>query len=75
MRDNLHDGELLVVADFSENSAFVYQDSVQNVHYNNNQATIHPFAGYYRIKGRVKPINYVIISDALEHSTSTFYFF
>lgn len=74
-RDNLHEGEAVVVADFSENFSFVYQDSVQGVHYNNRQATIHPFASYIVQHGSVVPLNCVIISDTLEHNTSTFHAF
>ena len=74
-RDNLYDGEVLVVADFSENFSFVYQDSVQGVHYNNTQATVHPFAAYICENGKAVPSNCVIISDTLEHNTATFHAF
>ena len=36
-------GEIVVSADFSENYAFVLQDAAQGFHWNNAQATIHPF--------------------------------
>lgn len=74
-RDGLHEGEVVVVADFSENYAFVYQDSVQSVHYNNNQATVHPFAAYTFKNGRIAPLNCVVVSDVLEHSTAVFHAF
>ena len=44
---SLQQGELLIVADFSENYAFVLQDAAQGFHWNNAQATIHPFVIYY----------------------------
>lgn len=75
MRDRLIEGEVLVVADFSENYAFVYQDSVQSVHYNNSQATIHPFACYAWQNGEIKPLNCVIISDYLDHNTAAIHAF
>ncbi len=36
-------GEMLVTADFSENYSFVLQDAAQGFHWNNSQATLHPF--------------------------------
>lgn len=74
-RDGLKEGEVLVVADFSENYSFVYQNSVQAVHYNNTQATIHPFAAYVKRNGDIVPLNCVVISDNLEHNTTTFHAF
>lgn len=73
-RDSSRDGEVLVVVDFSENYSFVYQESVQGVHYNNNQATVHPFAAYNKVDGKLEPLNYAIceiICESLEHNTST----
>ena len=44
---SLHEpGELVVQADFSENYAFVVQDASQSFHWNNTQATVHPFVIY-----------------------------
>lgn len=74
-RDELKEGEVLVVADFSENYSFVCQNSVQAVHYNNTQATIHPFAAYVKRDGDIVPLNCVVISDTLEHNTTTFHAF
>ncbi|XP_052132748.1 uncharacterized protein LOC127752138 [Frankliniella occidentalis] len=73
-RDTLVVGEILVVADFSENFSFIIQDAVQGAYWNNEQATIHPFALYHRNPetGEVQPDNLVIISDHLKHVTSTF---
>ncbi|XP_034240315.1 uncharacterized protein LOC117644795 [Thrips palmi] len=72
-RDNLEYGEVLVVADFSENYSFIIQDAVQGAYWNNQQATIHPFAMYFRNPetGKVEADNLVIISDHLKHVTST----
>ena len=45
---SLKAGELVVLADFSENYAFILQDAAQGFHWNNAQATIHPFVVYFR---------------------------
>ena len=40
--------QFVVIGDFSENYSFVLQDAAQGFHWNNSQATIHPFVAYYR---------------------------
>lgn len=75
IRDNLRSGEILVVADFSENYSFIQQNSVQGVHWNNAMSTVHPFACYVLCDGKPKPLNVVIISDYLEHSTNSVHCF
>ena len=45
-KGSLKIGEFLVTADFSGNYSFVLQDSAQGFHWNNSQATIHPFVAY-----------------------------
>ena len=47
-KESLTHGDFLVIADFSENYSFVVQDEVQSFHWNNLQATVHPFLCYYR---------------------------
>lgn len=39
------------------------------------QATLHPFIIYYKWEGKLKHLQYVFISDCLEHNTFTFYVF
>ena len=65
---SLKPGELLVVADFSENS-FILQDAAQGFHWNNVQATIHPFVIYYKHSGENRHLSYVVVSDCLHHDT------
>ena len=43
------------------------QDAAQGFHWNNSQATIHPFVMYYKESGTLKHISYVVISDCLRH--------
>lgn len=75
VKDKLKIGEVLVVADFSENYSFVLQDSVQGVHWNNTQCTVHPFACYYIDKRDVRPLNFIVLSDSLSHVTATVHTF
>ena len=46
---------------------------MQEYHWNNNQATLHPFVLYYRDEEdqKLKVINYCMLSDCLKHNTST----
>ena len=68
-------GEMLVTVDFSENYSFVLQDAAQGFHWNNSQATIHPFVGYYIDSGEIQHLSYVIISECLNHDTTAVYLF
>ena len=65
----LQPGELVVTADFSENYAFVLQDAAQGFHWNNLQATIHPFVCYYSESWKACHLSFVVISDCLHHDT------
>ena len=47
MKENLKFGESVIVSDFAENYSFLVQDAAQGFHWNNSQATIHPFVIYY----------------------------
>ena len=72
---NLKAGEFLVAADFSENYSFVLQDAAQGFHWNNSQATLHPFVAYYLDSGEVCHLSYVVISDCLHHDTVAVHLF
>ena len=45
----------------------VVQDVVQSFHWNNSQATLHPFVVHYKPKGELKHLNLCVISDYLKH--------
>jgi len=75
LKCDLKPGEFLVVADFSENYSFVLQDAAQGFHWNNSQATIHPFVAYYMNAGELHHLCYVIISDCLHHDTVAVHLF
>ena len=38
----------MVIGDFAQKYSLVIQDAVQGFHWNNDQATIHPFVVYYK---------------------------
>ena len=75
MKENLQPGEFLITADFSENYSFVLQDAAQGFHWNNSQATIHPFVAYYLDRGKLHHLSFVVISDCLHHDTVAVYLF
>ena len=70
-KSSLQEGEIVVLGDFAENDSFVIQDAVQGFHWNNTQATIHPFVAYYydAVRGEVCFLNFVIITDSLTHDS------
>ena len=79
-KENLSEGEVVVIGDFAENYSFVMQDEVQGFHWTNTQATIHPFVAYHRASdgnavSTVVPLSFVIISDCLIHDTVSVHHF
>ena len=59
-----------MIADFSENYSFILQDEAQGFHWNNSQATIHPFVVYYaELPGKLQHLSFVVVSDCLNHDT------
>lgn len=68
-KNNLKEGEFLVICDFSENYSFVLQDEVQSHHWNVKQTTIHPFVIYYRDDLLFKLFSFIVISDELRHDS------
>ena len=67
--------ELLVTAEFSENYSFILQDAAQGFHWNNSQATIHPFFACYIDSGELCHLSYVVIFDCLQHDTVAVHLF
>jgi len=74
-KTTLKAGEFLVTADFSENYSFVLQDSAQGFHWNNSQATLHPFVAYYLDSEEVRHLSYIVILDSLHHDTVAVHLF
>lgn len=74
-KSTLKSGEIVVLADFSENYAFIFQDAAQGFHWNNAQATIHPFVVYYKESAEEHHLSFMIISDCLHHDTVAVYLY
>ena len=74
-KSSLKPGEVVVSADFSENYAFIIQDSAQGFHWNNAQATIHPFVAYCKEGNTEKHLSFVVISECLHHDTVAVHLF
>lgn len=74
-KEHLIDGQIVINCDFAENYLFILQDEVQSYHWTNSQATLHPFIVYYKWEGKIKHLQYVFISECLQHNTVAFYTF
>jgi hypothetical protein len=48
LKCDLQSGEFVVLCAFVENYSFVLQDGAQRFHWNNAQATIHPYVIYFK---------------------------
>lgn len=75
LKENIQEDEAVVSLDFSENYSFIVQDEAQSFHWNNDQATVHPFAVYYNEKGKIKYTSFVIISECLIHDSVAVHLF
>ena len=74
-KNNLSDGEFLVIGDFSENYAFIIQGAAQGYHWTNNQATLHPFVFYYKYEGNLCHGSYVLLLECNTHDTIAVHLF
>lgn len=69
-QEKLGPGEFFVSCDFAENYSFVIQNEAQGYHWNNAQATIHPFVIYYRGENNsLEHINFIVISNCMIHDS------
>jgi hypothetical protein len=75
LKEDLSPDEAIVLLDFAENYSFIIQDAVQGHHWDNSQATLHPFVIYYISEDQLKCLNVCIISDCLKHDTITVHAF
>ena len=64
-KENLSENELIILLDFAENYCFVVQYAVQGFHWENSQATLHPFVAYFN--GDLKHMTICVIFDYLKH--------
>lgn len=77
LKENLDNNQCVVLCDFAENYSFVLQDAVQGYHWNNSQATIHPFVVYYKSSHTLQldHFSFVVISECLKHDTISVHLF
>ena len=76
MKENLNFGKPVIVIDFAENYSFLVQDAAQGFHWNNSQATIHPFVIYYVDgSGKLAHKSYAYINDRKTRDSITVYSF
>jgi len=61
LKTNLKENQALVLLDFAENYNFLIQDAVQGFHWNNSQATVHPFVAYFIKDGKLDNQSYCVI--------------
>jgi hypothetical protein len=71
LKCNLQSGEFVVLRYFAENYSFVLKDEAQWFHWNNAQATTHPFIIYFKKSYALNTEheNLVMISDCLKHDS------
>ena len=74
-KDTLADDAVIILLDFAENYSFLVQDAVQGYHWDNSQATLHPFCVYFKEAGDLKCLNMCVISDCMRHDTNTVHAF
>jgi len=77
LKENLPTNHIIILLDFAENYSFICQDATQGFHWNTEQATLHPFAVYYRLASTedLKCMSLCIVSDECEHLATTVYCF
>ena len=69
LKETLNEDEAILILDFAENYSFVVQDAVQSFHWENSQATLHPFVAYFKADGKVQHVSMCVVSDCLQHDT------
>ena len=47
-KENFDNKACIILTDFAENYSFIIQDAIQGFYWQNSQATLHPFAVFYR---------------------------
>ena len=76
LKDSLKPNQCIIILDFAENCLFVVQDAAQSFHWNNSQATIHPFLVCHKPNnGDLCHRAFACISDHIIHDTVAVYVF
>ena len=67
-KENVLENKVIILLDFAENYSFVAQGAVQGVHWENWQATLHPFVIYFKSSdGDLTHLSMCVILDCLKH--------
>lgn len=69
----LHDDEVVVMFDFSENYSYVVQNASQAFHFNNAQCTVFPVIFYYNDNNDLIHQSCVFLSESVKHDTAAVY--
>ena len=72
---NLDSETAIIILDFSENYHSIVQDSSQQFYFDGNQATVHPFAIYYKDNDELKHLSLCVISECMKHDIMAVYTF
>ena len=75
LKNSLDTESCIILGDFSENFSVLVQDAVQGQHWDNTQATLHPFVVYHLQSEVMKSISLCVISDCMNHNTNTVHAF
>lgn len=67
---SIKNGEYIVCLDFAENYTCIVQDAIQSHHWATQQATLHPYTIYYKKNGKLEHLNFVAISEYVNHDAS-----
>ena len=65
LKKKLSENECIILLDFAENYSYIVQDGVQEFHWNNSQATLHPFVIYFKNDDGIHSLSYCVMSDIL----------
>lgn len=74
-KENLEQGEMLVLCDFSENYSFVVQEESQSFHWSKQQCTIHPFMLYWKEGDSQQKQSIVVIAECTDHNVTAVHLF
>lgn len=66
-KESLNENEYVVICDFAEQYAFVFQNAASGFHWNNSQVTVYPVVIYYKKNNELVYKCVVIVSDCLSH--------
>ena len=73
LRENLKEGEVLIMFDFNQNFAYVAQDAAQAYYFNKTQCSVFPVIYYFREGGVIGHECCVVLSDSTRHDSTFVY--